>query len=149
MNLCSWNSHLQSTLSTHRSTMTQTNHRCLLNCRATISTLIISCRPFADPGSSNYAAVPVGSFPMQMGVPAGAPFPAGTEARPMRKAGFMRGTCLLFFSMAKSEGMEMGHKEASGLRYKKSSRWHYRWQNWKMLIDAAHILGNDFLDRTA
>ena len=90
MNLCSWNSHLQSTLSTHRSTMTQMNHRCLLNCRATISTLITSCRPFADPGSNNYAAVPVGSFPMQMGVPAGA-FPRGTEARPMRKAGFMRG----------------------------------------------------------
>lgn len=70
--------------------MTQMNHRCLLNCRATISTLITSCRPFADPGSNNYAAVPVGSFPMQMGVPAGA-FPGGTEARPMRKAGFMRG----------------------------------------------------------
>ena len=51
------------------------------------SALITSCRPFADPGSNTYAAVPVGSLPMQMGVPAGASFPAGTEARPMpRKA---------------------------------------------------------------
>eukprot|EP00435_Cladocopium_sp_Y103_P040971 s2851_g11.t1 len=38
-----------------------------------------------DPGSNNYALVPAGTFPMQMGVPPGAPFPGGTEAGPMRK----------------------------------------------------------------
>ena len=97
------------------------------------SALITSCRPFADPGSNTYAAVPVGSLPMQMGVPAGASFPAGTEARPMpRKAVAWGGACLLFlFQRPRLKERRWDTNEASGLRYEHCSRWHCPWHNWK------------------